>query len=306
MDKRAVVVLVVIFGSVFLALFGFLFLAWSAVDGGGRSKLGGGQIGVVEVKGPIMESDEVVEQLHDFLEDKRILAVVVRVDSPGGAVAPSQEIATEVKRLADAKHVVVSMGNLAASGGYYLAAPATRIVANPGTLTGSIGVVSQFADLTEIAGKIGFQINTVKSGPAKDAGNPFRPFTEEDRALFQHMVDDVYMQFVRAVAEGRALPEDEVRKFADGRVITGAEAKTLGLVDELGNFNDAVRVAADLAGIEGEPRLVYPHKKNAFAWQAFLTEGARAVVRATADEVQLRLEGRAQGSQVQYILPGNH
>lgn len=303
MDKRAVVVLVVIFGGVFVALFGFLFLAWSTVQGAGGPRLGGGQIGVVEVKGPIVESDEVVEQLHDFLEDDRIRAVVVRVDSPGGAVAPSQEIATEVKRLAGEKHVVVSMGNLAASGGYYLAAPATRIVANPGTLTGSIGVVSQFANLTEIADKIGLQMNTVKSGPAKDAGNPFRPFTEEDRALFQHMVDGVYLQFVRAVAEGRNLPEEDVRKIADGRVLTGEEAKNLGLVDDLGNFNDAVKIAADLAGIEGEPRLVYPSKKKGFAWETFLTEGARAAVRAVADEVQTRVEGG--GNQVRYILPGH-
>lgn len=305
MDKRAVVVLVAIFGSVFLALFGFLFLAWSAVQGTGGHRLGGGQIGVVEVRGPIMESDEVVEQLHDFLEDKRIQAVVVRVDSPGGAVAPSQEIATEVKRLAEKKQVVVSMGNLAASGGYYLAAPATRIVANPGTLTGSIGVVSQFANLTEIADKIGLQMNTVKSGPAKDAGNPFRPFTEEDRALFQHMVDGVYLQFVRAVAEGRNLPEEEVRKIADGRVLTGEEARDLGLVDDLGNFNDAVKIAAELAGIEGEPRLVYPQKKKGLVWESLLTEGARAAVRAVASEVQAHVEGRASGNNVQYILPGH-
>lgn len=306
MDKRAVVVLVAIFGSLFLALFGFLFLAWSATSGerGGPS-FGAGDIGVVEVKGPILDGEDAVEQLHEFLLHDGIRAVVVRVDSPGGAVAPSQEIAAEVKRLAEKKTVVVSMGNVAASGGYYLSAPATKIVANPGTVTGSIGVITQLPNVSQITDKIGFEMNVVKSGPAKDVGNPFRPFTEDDRQVFQRLIDDVYGQFVRAVAEGRNLPEEKVRSIADGRILTGAEAKEAGLVDELGNFHDAVQLAADLVGIEGEPQLVYPPEKHGFSLESLFTGGARALAKAAADEVQLRIEGRAGGgASVQYLLPG--
>jgi len=303
-DRRSALVLAGIFGGVFVALFGFLFLSWTVVQGQQGVTFGGGRVGVVEIKGPIVESDEAVEQLHDFLEDDAIQAVVVRVDSPGGSVAPSQEIHAEVRRLAEKKHVVVSMGGVAASGGYYLAAPADKIFANPGTLTGSIGVISQIPNVAEISDKLGFRMNVVKSGPAKDSGNPFRAFTEEDRAIFQAMVDKVYEQFVQAVAEGRELPEERVRAIADGRVLTGQEALELGLIDEIGNFHDAVRAAADLAGIEGRPHLVYPPKKRPFALETFLADGARAAVRAGLSEVRGQIEGEQGGAMLQYLLPG--
>ncbi|WP_373049048.1 signal peptide peptidase SppA [Vulgatibacter sp.] len=304
MDKRSALVLGGIFGGVFVALFGFLFLSWTVVQGQGRASFGGGRIGVVEVKGPIMESDDAVQQLHDFLEDDGIQAVVVRVDSPGGSVAPSQEIHTEVRRLAEKKHVVVSMGGVAASGGYYLAAPADRIFANPGTLTGSIGVISQLPNVAEITDKLGFKMNVVKSGASKDVGNPFRPFTDADRAVFQSMIDKVYEQFVAAIVEGRKLPEERVRAVADGRVLTGEEAVELGLVDELGNFHDAVRAAADLAGIEGDPHLVYPPEEKVFGIESLLADGARAAVRAGVGELERQVEGAAAGPQLQYLLPG--
>ncbi len=304
-DKRSALVLGGIFGGVLVALFGFLFLSWTVVQGEGRAKFSGaGQVGVVEIKGAIMESDESVKQLHEFLEDDSIEAVVVRVDSPGGSVAPSQEIHTEVKRLAEKKHVVVSMGGVAASGGYYLAAPADKIFANPGTLTGSIGVISQIPNVSEITDKSGFEMNVVKSGAAKDVGNPFRAFTEADREIFQAMIDKVYLQFVRAVAEGRELPEEKVREVADGRVLTGEEAKELGLVDELGNFRDAITAAAEMAGIEGEPRLVYPPEEKEFIWEQVFAGGARAAVRAGAQELRGQLEGDAGGPLLQYLLPG--
>lgn len=304
MDKRSVLVLAGIFGAVFVALFGFLFLSWTVVQGEGHAKFGGGRVGVVEIKGAIVESDEAVEQLHDFLEDDGIQAVVVRVDSPGGAVAPSQEIHTEVKRLAEKKHLVVSMGGTAASGGYYLSAPADKIFANPGTITGSIGVISQIPNVSEITDKLGFEMNVVKSGAAKDVGNPFRAFTDEDRAIFQSMIDNVYGQFVRAVAEGRKLPEDKVRAIADGRVYTGEEAKELGLVDELGNFRDAVSAAAEMAGIEGEPDLVYPPEKKEFIFERLFAGGARAAVQAGIDQVRGQIAAPSQGPLLQYALPG--
>lgn len=304
MDKRSVLVLAGIFGAVFVALFGFLFLSWTVVRSEGRPSFGSGSIGVVEIKGEITESDEAVKQLHEFLRDDAIKAVVVRVDSPGGAVAPSQEIYTEVRRLAEKKHLVVSMGGVAASGGYYLSAPADRIYANPGTLTGSIGVISQIPNVAEITDKLGFQMNVVKSGAAKDVGNPFRPFTPEDRAIFQSMIDNVYQQFVRAVAEGRNLPEEKVREIADGRVFTGEEAKGYGLVDELGNFRDAVSAAAEMAGIEGEPQLVYPPEEKEFVLQHLFSGGARAAVRAGVDELRGQLHAPAGGPLLEYRLPG--
>lgn len=302
MDKRTVLVLCIIFGGSFVALFGFLFLSWTVVQGD-RASFGKSAIGVVEVKGAIEESDEIVQQLHDFLEDDSIPAVVVRVDSPGGAVAPSQEIRTEVRRLAQTKHVVVSMGGMAASGGYYLAVDADRIYANPGTITGSIGVISQLPNVAALADRIGFQMNVVKSGPSKDMGNPFRAFTDDDREAFQGMVDAIYEQFVRAVADGRGLPEDEVRAIADGRVLTGEQALDLGLVDEIGNFRDAVYAAADLAGIDEEPRLVYPRDKKRFAFEALLADGARAFVRALAVELRAQIEGEGSTALPQYKVP---
>jgi protease-4 len=304
LDKRTVAVLLAIFGSLFLALFGFLFIAWIAIDGASAPSFGKGRIGVVEVKGAIMDSDEIVEQLHDFGEDERIRAVILRIDSPGGAVAPSQEIAGEVRKLGEKKPVVASMGNMAASGGYYVAAPASRIVANAGTITGSIGVITQVANLSEITDRLGFRMNTVKSGAAKDAGNPFRPFTDEDRALFQTVVDTVYEQFVREVAEGRDLPEEQVKAVADGRILTGETALEAGLVDELGNFRDAVDLAAELAGIEGDPQLVYPRGRRSSGLEHFFAEGARAVVAAGADELRATLEGKADAPAVQFLLPG--
>ncbi len=306
MDRRAAIVLGVIFGGLFLALFAFVILAVAVVGrGGGHGRFASsGNVGVVDVIGPISDSDKHVRDLHRFLDDDKIKAVIVRVDSPGGSVAPSQEIYAEVKRLAERKQVVVSMGNVAASGGYYLAAPATRIVANPGTITGSIGVITQLPNLTEIADKIGFQMNTVKSGPAKDIGNPFRPFSEEDRAVFQGLIDDVYRQFVAAVADGRGIPVEDVRKIADGRILTGEQAQAAGLVDDLGNFNDAVTLAGELAGIQGEPKLVYPAKDEPLFFQSFVNGSVREAVRAAASELNAQLRGEAGADRVEYRLPG--
>lgn len=302
MDKRAAIVLIVIFGGLLVALFGFLGVAMEAVrGGGGRAAFGAGNVGVVEIKGPIVESDEAVEELQHFLEDDGIRAVVVRVDSPGGQVGPSQEIHAEIRRLAGKKVVVVSMGSVAASGGYYLATSATKIVANPGTLTGSIGVITQVANVQELADKIGVEVSTVKSGPAKDAGNPFRPFTGEDRAIFQGLVEDLYGQFVEAVAEGRRLPVEDVRALADGRVYSGQQALERGLVDQLGNFTDAVELAGNLAGIEGKPKLAYPPKSRHFNLRQLLLEGTQEAIRAAAGELHLQLGGKS--ASIQYRMP---
>lgn len=219
-------------------------------------------VGLVEVRGMITDSKEPIRQLRHFLKADQVKAVVLRVDSPGGVVGPSQEIYEEVRKLAAKKKVVVSMGSLAASGGYYIAAPATLIYANPGTITASIGVLIKFSNLEGLFSKLGVSSSTIKTGTYKDAGAPDRQLSAEDRAMFQSLINSTHEQFVRAVAEGRKLPIDEVRKIADGRVLSGEQAKEVKLVDKLGNLQDAIEEAGRLAGISGEPTVLLPPKKK--------------------------------------------
>lgn len=223
----------------------------------------GDKIAVVEIKGVILDSEEIVRQLKKFHEDRSIQAILLRIDSPGGGVAASQEIYEEVRKIRETgKIVVVSMSSLAASGGYYVACGANKIVANKGTLTGSIGVISQFMQFDSLMGKIGITMNTIKSGKMKDAGNPFRKMTADDREFFQSLMDDVHKQFIGVVEDERGIEHDTLVKYADGRVFTGVQALELGLVDTLGTFEDAVGIAAELAGISGEPSIVKEAKKK--------------------------------------------
>jgi protease-4 len=210
----------------------------------------------MRIEGPIMDSKDAVDEIKDYMDDSSIKAIVLRIDSPGGAVAPSQEIYSEVKKAAAKKKVVVSMGSIAASGGYYIASAASRIVANPGTLTGSIGVIMEIPNLEGLMNKIGIKTEVIKSGKNKDIGSMFRSMKPEERQLLQGVMDDVHEQFIRAVAAGRHMKVEDVRKIADGRVFTGEQAVKVGLVDQLGTLEDATRVAAKLAGIEGEPEVV--------------------------------------------------
>ena len=235
----------------------------------GDGTLGSGErIGVVEVEGFIADSTHVTAALRDLRSEEDIKAVVLRVNSPGGVIGPSQEIHDEVRRTAAVKPVVVAMGALAASGGYYVSAPATRIVANPGTVTGSIGVILQFKEVHLLFDKLGLHSRTVKSGAMKDAGSPFREMTDADRATFQTLIDDLFDQFVTAVAEGRKMDTQQVRELADGRVYSGRQALELGLVDQLGNFWDAVALAQELGGLTGEPKLDYrrKHQSGLLRW----------------------------------------
>jgi protease-4 len=220
------------------------------------------KIGILEVKGPIADSTVLLEQIKEFRDQDNIKAVVARIDSPGGGVAPSQEIYAELKLLAAAKPLVVSMGSVAASGGYYLAVAGEHIFANPGTITGSIGVIMSFPNYRELLGKVGVQTEVVKSGQFKDIGSATRPITEADRALLQGMIDDVHQQFVEAVSAGRHMPVDRLKPFVDGRIFTGRQAKEIGLIDELGTLNDAIRYAAKLAGIDEDSDLVYPEPES--------------------------------------------
>lgn len=218
----------------------------------------GPKIAVIEVIGVITASEEINRNLKNFLDDDRVKAIVLRIDSPGGEVAPSQEIYEEVKKATELKPVVVSMGSVAASGGYYIAAPAQKIFANPGSITGSIGVIMEFANYEELLKKIGWHNDVIKSGQHKDIGSPNRPMTAADRQILQSLINDVHDQFVTAVAEGRKLDASTVNKLSDGRIFTGRQAQSVGLVDELGNLEDAIDAAAELAGIEKKPDIVYP------------------------------------------------
>jgi protease-4 len=224
---------------------------------------GGEQVGVVEVQGIIADAKETIRQLRRFRDDENIRAIVLRVDSPGGVVGPSQEIYREVAKTRQVKKVVASMGAVAASGGYYVVASADGIIANPGTITGSIGVIMEYTNVKELFAKIGLAPVVIKSGDLKDAGSPVRDMTPKEEKYLQAFVQELHEQFVAAIAEGRQMEIDAVRQLADGRIYTGADAKSLGLVDRIGNLEDAVQWAGELAGVKGDVTAVYiPTRKT--------------------------------------------
>jgi protease IV len=231
-----------------------------------NSWLGGDKVAVVRIEGVILDSQKTIEELRRYRQNPSVRAIVLRIDSPGGAVVPSQEIFSEIRKMqADGRlKVVASMGNIAASGGYYIAAATDKIVANPGTLTGSIGVIMELANVKGLLEKVGVQSVVIKSGRYKDMASPFRAMSDEDRALLQGVLDDVHTQFIEAVATGRALQIEQVRTLADGRIFTGRQAKSVSLVDELGDLQEAVTLAARLVGIAGEPRVVETKKRFSF------------------------------------------
>ncbi len=295
-DRLAIAIVIAVFGGLFLVFLAFLLLAYGAVRGDGARLGGGPRIGVVKLQGVIgggrggVDADEQLQVIKRFMDDSDMKAVVVRIDSPGGAVAPSQEIFDELRKLAEKKTVVCSMGNIAASGGFYIAMACPHIMAEPGTLTGSIGVITQFPNVKGLADRFQVKVETLKSGQLKDAGNPFRDMTAADRAYWQALIDQVYGQFLSAVVEARSLPEEEVRKVADGRVLTGEQAQELGLIDELGNFNDAVDAVREKAGLSGEPRLVYPPADRTRLFESLLGSAARAAAGAVRGELHEEVE----------------
>ncbi|HEY9166749.1 MAG TPA: signal peptide peptidase SppA [Candidatus Kryptonia bacterium] len=223
----------------------------------------GSKIAVANITGTILSSREIVSSLMSLSENRSVKAILLRVDSPGGGVAASQEIFEEVKYISDSvKPVVVSMGALAASGGYYVSCPATRIVANPGTVTGSIGVIAMFPNYGKLMEKLGLDMNVIKSGEFKDSGSPFRKMTDQDKQYFQGVVNDTYSQFIAVVSRERKIDINQLKKIADGRVFTGSQALKLGLVDTLGSFEDAIKIAANLGGIKGKPIVVEARRQR--------------------------------------------
>jgi len=220
------------------------------------------RVGVVEIKGLLTDSRTVIKQLDRYRDDDSIKAIVLRINSPGGAVGPAQEILREVEKIRAKKKIVASLGTVAASGGYYIASGANLIMANRGTVTGSIGVIMQFTNVEGLTKKIGLDFFNLKAGRYKDAGSPLRPMTPEDKAYLQGLLDNIYQQFLSDVAHNRKIPLAKMKTLAEGRIYTGDEAKQAGLVDEFGNLPDAIERAGRLGGIKGKVKAVYAEKEG--------------------------------------------
>lgn len=224
----------------------------------------GDKVAVLRINDVIMEDQDILQSISKIRDEDQIKAVVVRINSPGGAVSPSQEIYSELLKLKEEMPVIASIGNVGASGGYYIACGTEKIFANPGSITGSIGVIAQFASYEKLLEWAKVDVEVIKSGKYKDIGSPFREMNEEDREYIQELINNVHEQFKTAVAESRGLDRAQVDKIADGKIFSGEQAKELNLVDELGTINDAVNMAGSMGGIEGHPDLVYfPKKKSA-------------------------------------------
>ncbi|HEY2990117.1 MAG TPA: signal peptide peptidase SppA [Candidatus Binatia bacterium] len=258
----------ILFLFVLIFFVGIFFYAYfTGGEAGVLTALGGDSVGVVQIEGTINDSRDTIENLKRFGESSGIKALVLRIDSPGGAVAPTQEIYEEVEKLRKKKPVIASLGSVAASGGYYIASACDEVVSNPGTLTGSIGVIMELGNVEELMKKIGVQGYSIKSGANKDVGSPLRPLSPEGKQILQTLVNNVHGQFVAAVAKGRRMTEEQVKPLADGRVYSGEQAKALGLVDHLGNMEDAVERAATRVGIKGKPQVVYSRSDEKSWWE---------------------------------------
>jgi len=255
-----------LFFLIFMGAFSVAALAlitiMATVLGSSESRYTGEKVGVVEINGPIVDSRKILRNIRTFRESEAIKAILIRIDSPGGGVGPSQEIYREIQKTTERKKVIISMGAVAASGGYYVAAGADGIVANPGTITGSIGVIMGYTNFEELMQKIGLSAVVIKSGAYKDTGSPTRPMSDDEKELLQEVARQIHGQFVEAIGKGRGMDVKQVEAIADGRIFTGQKALELGLVDRLGNFEDAVAWAGELGGIEGKVETVYPEKEK--------------------------------------------
>jgi len=259
--------------TAFISLSLVFMLAAKDADFDDLLKSGGEKVGIVELTGNITSSRDIIHSIKRFRENSSIKAIVIRIDSPGGAVGPAQEIFREIRKTVNTKKVIASMGTVAASGGYYVAAGADGIVANPGTITGSIGVIMGFANFQELLRKIGMIPVVVKSGRYKDIGSPVREMTKDERSLLQNLSNQIHRQFIADIANGRGMDLSKVEGIADGRIFTGEEAKNLGLIDRLGNLEDAIEWAGRMGGIKGKISAVYAPKKK-FSILKFIAESS--------------------------------
>src|SRR4030066_37152 len=267
--KRKDAVLAVIIRASLIFFIGVIFLAFLGIFSGeqGASLDFGDKIAIIDVHGVISSSSNVIRQLKKFGEDSSIPALVIHIDSPGGGVAASQEIYAEINNSRKkGKIIVASMSSLGASGGYYIACAADTIVANPGTITGSIGVIFEVPIIEELLKKMGIKFEVIRSGEMKDVGSVARSMTPKEREYLQQVINDTYEQFVVVVTKERKLPRAEVVKLADGRVFTGRQAQKLKLIDELGDLEDAIEIAAKMAGIKGKPRTIKERVRRTTFW----------------------------------------
>ncbi len=295
--KRDVVIAVIIAVSFVIAIgfFGLIVIGLMSEGTGEGFARFGEKIGVIEVSGAIDEGNgrRVIYELDRWADNSSIKAIVLHINSPGGGVAISQEIYDAILRLKERKPVVASMGSVAASGGYYVACGADRIMADPGTITGSIGVIFQFYEFEGLMDKVGVALQTVKSGEMKDVGSPDRPLTKKEELMLQSVVMDSYEQFVDVVATGRGMEKEEVYPLADGSIFTGLQAMNLGLVDTLGGLYEAVDLAADLAGVRGEPSVVRPYRREKVSIFDFLG--------SFLGDLHLPLDKKPAGPQLLYL-----
>lgn len=265
MSKRRDLAIGIIIVTSFLVLvLIFIVGMWGLYGGPDISVRGwGDRVAIIDVHGVISTSSDVVRQLKKYSEDSSVPSIVLHINSPGGLVAPAQEIYEEINKVRDkGTKVIASFSSVAASGGYYVGCAADTIVSNPGTLTGSIGVIFEFPVMEKLFKKIGVEFEVVKSGELKDMGTYSRRMTKKERELLQELIDDTYEQFVEVVVEQREIPRHKVLKFADGRVFTGRQAQELGLVDVLGNLEDAIKIAGEMGGIEGPPSTIREKKRR--------------------------------------------
>jgi protease-4 len=289
MRRKQILVGLGIIAALLIFFFSVLFFMGRMIGKPGGFAFGN-KIAIVEIKGLITQSSGIIEEIHQYQEDDGVKAIILRIDSPGGGVGPSQEIHREILKAKSKKKVVTSMGSVAASGGYYIACASDLIMANPGTITGSIGVLMEFTNVEELFKKIGIKGVVLKGGEHKDIGSHFREMTPEDKALMQEVIDNVHQQFIQAVAEGRKLDRKTVTQIADGRILTGEQAKQAGLIDQIGNLQDTIDAVAKMVGIEGKPNIVYPKKR--FSILELLVRETASIILETLNEKGFELNYR--------------
>lgn len=259
--RKSTIALIIVLVVLSYVIFGSILISW-LIRSQPKLPSFSKNLALIEVEGIIADPRAVVRQIKQYSKNPAVAALVLRIDSPGGVVSATQEIYEEIKRAKEReKKIIVSMGSIAASGGYYIATPADIIVANPGSVTGSIGVKMELPILERLFNKIGINFEVIKSKQHKDIGSPFRQMTPRERALLQDVVNSAYEQFISVIVENRKLPEASVRSIADGRILTGEQAIEFGLVDTLGSLEDALRIAANMVGIKGEPRVMRERKR---------------------------------------------
>lgn len=267
-DRNLTIVVLIIVGIIIIGL--FTSVNWSRQQSTGLSR---GEVVVIDIKGVIGSAEKIAIQINEQRRNSNIKGMILRIDSPGGGSAAFQELYREVKRFRDAgKPVVAAIASVGASGGYYAALGASKIVANPSSVTGSIGVIVDFPVAVELLEKIGLSMETVKSGAYKDVGSPYREFTAEDEAQLETVIQDIYNQFVNTVALERKIDKKKLLKIADGRIFTGSQALEYGLIDTLGTFEDAVMMIGKLTGIDGRPKLVFPQRQSKTLFDLLFTE----------------------------------